>query len=134
MKILLDGRNFILSSNKFCGAYLCGEYTLYLSIFLSVLSMYKFIHPLQTESKTRQAHKTLVPEHSCTNCKPAGSFILCSTRSLGWFIVWNLNPLVPGMQNLKIRKFNICCLLFVCFVKRLVCLDAHCSERQGVMG
>ena len=44
-----------------------------------------------------------------------------------------LNPLVPGMQNLKIRQFNIGCLI-VSTVKRLVCLDTHYSERQGLMG
>ena len=45
-----------------------------------------------------------------------------------------VNPLVPEMQNLKIRQFIIDCLPTVCFVKRPVCLDAHYSERQGLMG
>ena len=44
------------------------------------------------------------------------------------------NPLVTEMQNIKIRQFIIDCLLLVCFVKRLVFLDVHNSERQGLMG
>ena len=41
------------------------------------------------------------------------------------------SPLVPGMQNIKIRQFITCCLLIVCFVKKLVRLEADYSERQG---
>ena len=37
----------------------------------------------------------------------------------------DVNPLVPGMQNVKIRQFIVSCLLIICLVKRLVCLDAH---------
>ena len=45
-----------------------------------------------------------------------------------------VNPLVPGMRNIEIRKFIIDCLLTACNVKRPVCLEAHYSERQGLMG
>ena len=37
----------------------------------------------------------------------------------------SVNPLVPGMQNVKIRQFIIGCLLRVSIVQMLVCLDAH---------
>ena len=46
----------------------------------------------------------------------------------------SINPLVPGMQNIKIRQIVIGCRITVGFVKRLVCLDAHYSERQVLMG
>ena len=42
-----------------------------------------------------------------------------------FFVSLQFNPLVPGMQNVKIRQFIICRLLMVCFVKWPVCLDAH---------
>ena len=45
-----------------------------------------------------------------------------------------INPLVPEMQNIEICQFIIGCLPIACFVKRLVCLDAHNSERRGLMG
>ena len=38
------------------------------------------------------------------------------------------------MQNLKIRQFNIGCILIASIAKGPVCLDAHYSERQGLMG
>ena len=45
------------------------------------------------------------------------------------------NPLVPGMQNVKIRQFIIGCLLRASIVKRpVVCLDAHYNERQRING
>ena len=44
-------------------------------------------------------------------------------------------PISSGdAEYTKIRQLIICCLLTVCFVKRLVCLDAHYSEHQGLMG
>ena len=49
-------------------------------------------------------------------------------------LLHRLNPLVPGMQNVKIRQFIIGCLLRFSIVKRLACLDAHYSERQGLIG
>ena len=46
-----------------------------------------------------------------------------------------VNPLVPEMQNVKARQFiKSCLLMFFFFVKRLVCLDDHNSERQELMG
>ena len=44
------------------------------------------------------------------------------------------NPIVPGIENIKIRQFIIRCFQTVCFVKRQACLDAHNGERQGLMG
>ena len=49
------------------------------------------------------------------------------------------NPFVPGMQNINIRQFIISSLLIIGFVKSLSwlkasSLDAHYSERQGLMG
>ena len=47
-----------------------------------------------------------------------------------------INPLVPGMQDVKICQFIINCLPTVSFVKRLVCFNAHSqySECQGHNG
>ena len=45
-----------------------------------------------------------------------------------------LNPLVTRVQKIKIRNFTLNRLLVVEFVKKLVYLGAHYSERQGLMG
>ena len=45
-----------------------------------------------------------------------------------------INPLVPKVQNIKIRNFTLNRLLVVEFVKKMVYLGAHYSERQGLMG
>ena len=44
------------------------------------------------------------------------------------------NPLVPRVQKIKICKFTLNQLLVVEFVKKMVHLGAHYSERQGLMG
>ena len=46
----------------------------------------------------------------------------------------NINPLVPRVQKIKIRNFTLNRLLVVEFVKKVVYLGAHYSERQGLMG
>ena len=52
----------------------------------------------------------------------------------------SVNPLVPGVQKIKILNLTVNRLLIVEIVKKLVYLllslvpDAHCSERQGLMG
>ena len=46
----------------------------------------------------------------------------------------NLNPLVPREQKIKIRNLTLNRLLIVEFVKKMVYLGAHYSERQGLMG
>ena len=45
-----------------------------------------------------------------------------------------VNPLVPWVQKLKISKFAVNWLLIVEFVKEIVRVDAHYTERQGLMG
>ena len=45
-----------------------------------------------------------------------------------------LNPLVPRVQKIKICNLTVKWLLIVEFVKKIVYLDAHYSERQGLMG
>ena len=45
-----------------------------------------------------------------------------------------LNPLVPRVQKIKIRELTLNGLLIVEFVKKMVYLGAHYSERQGLMG
>ena len=47
---------------------------------------------------------------------------------------WWVNPLVPRVQKIKIRNFTLNRLLVVAFVKKMVYLGAHYSERQGLMG
>ena len=44
------------------------------------------------------------------------------------------NPLVPRVQEIKIRNLTLNRLLVVEFVKKMVQLGAHYSERQGLMG
>ena len=44
------------------------------------------------------------------------------------------NPLVPRVEKIKIRKLTLNRLLAVEFVKKMVYLGAHYSERQGLMG
>ena len=56
-------------------------------------------------------------------------------RSIYLSIYLSIYPLVPGMQNKKIRQFITGWLLIVGFVKKLVCLDAHYySERSRTNG
>ena len=52
------------------------------------------------------------------------------------YTVYNisLNPLVLRVQKIKIRNLSLNQLLIVEFVKKMVYFDAHCSERQGLMG
>ena len=45
-----------------------------------------------------------------------------------------VNPLVPKVQKIKIRNLTLNRLLNVEFVKKMVHLGAHYSERQGLMG
>ena len=44
------------------------------------------------------------------------------------------SPLVPRVQKIKIRNLTLNRLLIVEFVKEMVYLGAHYSERQGLMG
>ena len=44
------------------------------------------------------------------------------------------NPLVPRVQKIKILNLTLNRLLIVKFVKKMVYLGAHYSERQGLMG
>ena len=44
------------------------------------------------------------------------------------------NPLVPRVQKIKIHELALNGLLIVEFVKKMVYLGAHYSERQGQMG
>ena len=48
----------------------------------------------------------------------------------------SINPSVPRVwvQEIKIRKLTLNRLLNVEFVKKMVYLGAHYSERQGLMG
>ena len=46
----------------------------------------------------------------------------------------SLNPLVPRVQKIKIHNSTLTRLLIVEFVKKMVYLGAHYSERQGLMG
>ena len=46
----------------------------------------------------------------------------------------SFNPLVPKMQKIKIRNLTLSRLLIVEFVKKMVYLGAHYSERQGLIG
>ena len=50
-------------------------------------------------------------------------------RNLG-----EINPLVPRAQKIKIRNFTLNRILVVEFVKKMVYLGAHYSERQGLTG
>ena len=45
-----------------------------------------------------------------------------------------INPLVPRVQQIKIRNLTLNRLLIDEFVKRIVYLGAHYSERQELMG
>ena len=45
-----------------------------------------------------------------------------------------INPLVPGVRRIKIRNLSLNRLLIFEFVKKMVHLGAHYSERQGLMG
>ena len=47
---------------------------------------------------------------------------------------FRLNPLVPRVQETKIRNLTLNRILFIEFVKKMVYLGAHYSERQGFMG
>ena len=51
-----------------------------------------------------------------------------------WILVIIFNPLVAGMQKIKIRNLILSRLLIVEFVKKTIHLGAHYSERQGIMG
>ena len=53
---------------------------------------------------------------------------------LNIFVFPVINPLVPRVQNMKIRNLTLNRHLFVEFIKKMVYLDAHYSERQGLMG
>ena len=44
------------------------------------------------------------------------------------------NPLVPRVQKIKIRNLTLNRLLIIEFGKKLVYLNAHYSEGQGLMG
>ena len=46
----------------------------------------------------------------------------------------SFNPLVPKVQKIKICNLTLNRLLLVEFAKKMVNLDAHYSERQGLMG
>ena len=47
----------------------------------------------------------------------------------------DFNPLVPRVQKNKIRNFTLNRLLVVVeFIKKMVYLGAHYSQRQGLMG
>ena len=48
------------------------------------------------------------------------------------FIV--INPMVPVAQKIKISNLTLNRLLIIEFVKKMVYLGAHDSERQGLMG
>ena len=57
------------------------------------------------------------------------------TEKSGEFFFRCFNPLVPGVQKIKIRNLTLNRLLVVEFVKKMgYYLDAHYSERQGLMG
>ena len=45
-----------------------------------------------------------------------------------------INPLVPRVQKIKISNLALNWLLIIEFVKRMVYLGAHYSERQGLIG
>ena len=45
-----------------------------------------------------------------------------------------INPLVPKVQKIKICNLNLNRFLIIEFVKKIVYLGAHYSERQGLMG
>ena len=44
------------------------------------------------------------------------------------------NPLVPRVQKIKIHNLTLNQLPIIEFVKKMVYLGAHYSERQGLMG
>ena len=46
----------------------------------------------------------------------------------------NINSSVPRVQKIKICKLTVNWLIIVEFVKEIVYLDVHYSERQGLMG
>ena len=48
-------------------------------------------------------------------------------------IFFNLNPLVPRLKKIKIRHLTLNRLLIIEFVKKMVHLGAHYSERKGLM-
>ena len=50
-----------------------------------------------------------------------------------FFIIEEINPLVPRVQKIKIRNLTKNRLLIVEFVKKMVYLGAQYSERQGLM-
>ena len=58
----------------------------------------------------------------------------CSSRDLEVPNCQNVNPLVPRVQKMKIRNLALNRLLIVEFVRKMVYLGAHYSERQGLMG
>ena len=49
-------------------------------------------------------------------------------------VTTGINPLVPRVQKIKIRNFTLNRLIVVEFVKKMVYLGAHYSERQGLKG
>ena len=55
-------------------------------------------------------------------------------RTLQYQLEVLFNPFVPGVRKIKIRNLIFNRILIVEFVKKMVYLDAHYSERQGLMG
>ena len=46
----------------------------------------------------------------------------------------SINPLVPRVQKIKIRQLNVNWLLIANLATKSIYLNAHYSERQGLMG
>ena len=46
----------------------------------------------------------------------------------------HINPLVTSVQKIKMRNLTLNRLQIVEFVKKMVYLGAHYTERQGLMG
>ena len=46
----------------------------------------------------------------------------------------SFNPLVPRVQKIEIRNLTLNRLLIIEFLKKMLDLGAHYSERQGLMG
>ena len=71
----------------------------------------------------------ICPVMFCT--KNNQGYIRCIKKSA---LFSQFNPLVPRVQKIKIRNSALKRLLIVEFVKKMVYLDAHYSEHQGLMG
>ena len=70
----------------------------------------------------------------------AGAPVTCKGKENDAFIettetkiAFSFNPLVPRVQKIKIRNLALNRLLIVEFVKKMVYLGAHYSERQGLI-